>query len=71
MSNKILTYATCTGSTAGVAEEIGKTLTDRGMEVEVLPMSVVENLGVWKEGDHRNWDAIRSWTESLLAKLTG
>ena len=21
--------------------------------------------GVWKEGDHRDWNAIRSWTESL------
>lgn len=22
-------------------------------------------LGVWKEGDHRDWDAIRQWAESL------
>ncbi|MFO7632190.1 MAG: flavodoxin domain-containing protein [Caldilinea sp.] len=49
MSNKILvTYATCTGSTAGVAEEIGKTLTDRGLDVEVLQMSVVADLGQYR-----------------------
>jgi menaquinone-dependent protoporphyrinogen oxidase len=22
-------------------------------------------MGVWKEGDHRNWNAIRTWAESL------
>ncbi|HRX05187.1 MAG TPA: flavodoxin domain-containing protein, partial [Anaerolineae bacterium] len=22
-------------------------------------------MGVWSEGDHRDWDAIRTWTESL------
>lgn len=26
--------------------------------------------GVWKEGDHRDWNAIRSWAGSLPAKLT-
>ena len=25
--------------------------------------------GVWSEGDHRNWGAIRAWAESLPAKL--
>ena len=25
--------------------------------------------GVWKEGDHRDWDAIRAWAESLSVKL--
>lgn len=25
--------------------------------------------GVWSEGDHRNWDAIREWAESLPAKV--
>jgi menaquinone-dependent protoporphyrinogen oxidase len=25
--------------------------------------------GVWSEGDHRDWDAIHAWAESLPAKL--
>jgi menaquinone-dependent protoporphyrinogen IX oxidase len=25
--------------------------------------------GVWKEGDHRNWNAIRNWAESLSPLL--
>jgi menaquinone-dependent protoporphyrinogen oxidase len=45
MSNKILvTYATCTGSTVGVAEAIGKTLSDGGLTVDVLPMREVKDL---------------------------
>ena len=45
MSNKILvTYATCTGSTRGVAEAIGKTLSEGGAEVDVLPMRDVKDL---------------------------
>ncbi len=27
--------------------------------------------GVWKEGDHRDWDAIRAWAESLKPRLAG
>lgn len=26
-------------------------------------------MGVWKTGDHRNWQAIRAWAESLLPLL--
>ena len=38
MSNKILVaYASRGGSTAGVAETIGKTLVESGAEVEVRP----------------------------------
>jgi len=45
MSNKILvTYATCTGSTVGVAEAIGKTLNEGGALVDVLPMRLVKDL---------------------------
>jgi menaquinone-dependent protoporphyrinogen oxidase len=25
--------------------------------------------GVWSEGDHRNWDAIRGWAQSLPPRL--
>lgn len=28
-------------------------------------------LGVWSEGDHRDWQAIQAWAESLLPKLEG
>jgi menaquinone-dependent protoporphyrinogen oxidase len=49
MSDKILvTYATCTGSTAGVAEAIGKTLAEGGAQVDVLPMQEVEDLTVYQ-----------------------
>jgi menaquinone-dependent protoporphyrinogen oxidase len=45
MSNKILvTYATCTGSTVGVAEAIGATLSEGGFTVDVLPMKEVKDL---------------------------
>lgn len=26
-------------------------------------------LGVWTEGDHRDWNAIRAWTNTLAAKF--
>ena len=49
MSNKILvTYATCTGSTVGVAEAIGKTLADGGAQVDVLPMQAVKDLAPYQ-----------------------
>ncbi len=45
MTSKILvTYATCTGSTAGVAEAIGKSLLEGGALVDVLPMQEVKDL---------------------------
>lgn len=51
MQKKILvTYASRTGSTAGVAEAIGKTLTESGAEVEVRPMQAVQDL--------RRYDAV-------------
>lgn len=45
MSQRILvTYATRAGSTAGVAEFIGNTLTEAGCQVDVLPMTDVGDL---------------------------
>ena len=34
-----------------------------------LRLSVL--FGVWKEGDHRNWEAIRAWAESLRPQMIG
>lgn len=45
MSNKILiTYASRAGSTAGVAEAIGKTLSESGLQVDVRPMKDIEDI---------------------------
>ena len=45
MSNKILvTYASCTGSTAEIAQAIGKTLAESGAQVDVRPMQEVHDL---------------------------
>jgi menaquinone-dependent protoporphyrinogen oxidase len=49
MSNKILiTYASRTGSTAGVAEAIGRTLAESGLQVDVRPMSAVTDLAPYR-----------------------
>ena len=49
MNNKILvTYASRTGSTSGVAEAIGKTLSEKGAQVDVLPMSEVRDLSPYR-----------------------
>jgi menaquinone-dependent protoporphyrinogen oxidase len=49
MSQKILvTYATRTGSTAGVAEAIGRNLAENGASVDVLPMQDVKDLSVYR-----------------------
>lgn len=45
MSNKILvTYASRGGSTAGVAQAIGKTLAEIGLSVDIRPMQEVHDL---------------------------
>jgi menaquinone-dependent protoporphyrinogen oxidase len=49
MSNKILvTYATQAGSTAGVAEAIGRTLAERGAEVDVRRMQEITDLSPYR-----------------------
>jgi len=49
MSNTILVaYASQTGSTAGVAEAIGKTLSESGAAVEVRPMKDVQDLAPYQ-----------------------
>jgi menaquinone-dependent protoporphyrinogen oxidase len=49
MSNKILvTYASRTGWTVGVAEAIGKTLAEDGVQVDVLPMREVKDLSAYQ-----------------------
>lgn len=49
MSNKILvTYASRTGSTAGVADAIGKTLAEHGLQVDVRPMTEVTSLDPYR-----------------------
>jgi menaquinone-dependent protoporphyrinogen oxidase len=45
LSNKILvTYASRTGSTAEIAQSIGKTLAESGAQVDVRPMQEVQDL---------------------------
>ncbi len=49
MNDRILvTYASRGGSTRGVAEAIGKTLAEAGMQVDVLPMQEVEDLAPYR-----------------------
>lgn len=49
MNGKILvTYATRTASTAGVAEEIGKTLAGYGADVDVVPMLDVRDISPYR-----------------------
>lgn len=49
MSNKILvTYASRTGSTAEIAEAIGKTLSEGGAQVDVIPMGDVKDLSAYQ-----------------------
>ena len=49
MSKKILVaYASRTGSTAGVAEALGKTLGESSSEVDVCPIQDVHDLGIYQ-----------------------
>lgn len=44
----LVTYASRLGSTAGVAEAIGKTLAESGAQVDVLPMQAVNDLSAYQ-----------------------
>lgn len=49
MSNRILiTYASRAGSTAEIAEAIGRTLTEGGAQVDVIPMRDVKDLSPYQ-----------------------
>ena len=49
MTDKILvTYATRTGTTAGVAKAIAKTLAEGGSQVDALPMEAVKDLSPYR-----------------------
>jgi len=49
MSQRILiTYATRAGSTKGVAETIAKTLTDKGMSIDLYPLQDVKDLTAYQ-----------------------
>jgi menaquinone-dependent protoporphyrinogen oxidase len=68
MSNKILVaYASIAGSTAGVAEAIGKTLVESGAQVEVRPMKDVNDLAPYQTMVAGS--AIRGWAESIRPLL--
>ena len=49
MNKKILvTYASRAGSTAGIAEAIGKTIAESGAQVDVIPMNEVQDLSPYQ-----------------------
>lgn len=37
--------------------------------IETLLMRATVALGVWSEGDNRDWDAIRAWSKDLTSKF--
>ena len=48
MSKILVTYASRAGSTAEVAEAIGKTLSEDGAQVDVIPMNDVKDLSAYQ-----------------------
>lgn len=39
------------------------------LNLNTLMMRIPVMLGVWKVGDHRDWDAIRAWAKQIRARL--
>jgi menaquinone-dependent protoporphyrinogen oxidase len=37
--------------------------------LNVMAMRLVVLLGIWRQGDHRDWNAIRAWTENISPLL--
>lgn len=37
--------------------------------LQLAALSIQGRMGVWDEGDHRDWAAIRAWAESLRPLL--
>jgi menaquinone-dependent protoporphyrinogen oxidase len=67
MTNKILvTYASRTGSTIGVAEEIGKTMAETGASVEVLPMQEVKDLSLYSAVVAGSANQNKSWLPEAM-----
>ena len=61
---QILLMAPCLGLFAGMLDV--KKVPSLGDRLK-FRMSVA--MGVWSEGDHRDWEAIRNWAESLRSLL--
>jgi hypothetical protein len=69
MSNKILVaYASRMGSTAGVAEAIGKTLTEGSALVEVRPISAVHDLSPYRTVVAGNAIQAKQWRSPRLER---
>jgi menaquinone-dependent protoporphyrinogen oxidase len=67
MSNKILiAYASRTGTTAGVAEAVGKTLAEQGAEVDVRAMKDVSNFYAYKAAVIGSAIQNRQWLPEAL-----
>jgi len=68
MPNKILVaYASRAGSTAGVAEAIGKTLIESGAQVDVIPMKDVKDLTPYRAVIAGSAIRKSKWLRQLIA----
>jgi menaquinone-dependent protoporphyrinogen oxidase len=65
------------GPIRALVHPVSEGLFTGGLDIKKIPsasdrlkfrLSVL--FGVWKEGDHRNWNAIRTWAENLHSMLS-